>query len=262
MGLSATGCMKTSTAYEISLSKAAPAPHAARAALRRIDHRFYVAMSLAVAVTVFAGFAKSFYLRSYFHKPAPHLVTEIHGLLNSCWILLFVVQNALIAAGRVAIHRRLGWAGAILSFLLVPFSIATGVDAVRQGHHVNAPDIYAALLTFSFRNTIIFAILMAAAIYFRRNPEAHKRLALLAAIALFAEPSIGRIPGISLPLIVLLLLAFFFVGPAYDLITRHRIHPAYLWAVPAMLILSPLTPLTTIASRTSAWHTFTNWLIR
>jgi len=144
----------------------------------------------------------------------------------------------------------------------VPFAIATGVAAVRQGHIGHAPDIYAFLLTFSFRNTFVFAILMAGAIYFRRNAETHKRLALLAAIALFAEPSIGRIPGASFPIVVLLVLAFTFSGPAYDLITRHRIHPVYRWAIPAMLILSPLTPLTTIASRTSAWHHFTDWLIR
>lgn len=231
-------------------------------ALRRVDHRFYLAMSLAVAATVFAGFAKSFYLRPHFHRPPLHLVIAIHGVLNTCWILLFVVQNALITGGRYALHRRLGWGGAALSLLLVPFNIMTGIDGARQGHHVNAPDIYAWLLTFSFRNTIIFAILMAAAIYFRRNPETHKRLALMAAIALFAEPSIGRIPGLSLVPLVLLILAFFFAGPAYDLITRRRIHPAYAWGISAMLILGPLTPLTTIASRTSMWHNFTDWLIR
>jgi len=231
-------------------------------ALRRLDHRFYTAMSIAIAITVFVGFAETFYLKSYFHKPALHRVTEIHGILNTCWILLFVIQNALIASGRVALHRRLGWAGAALSLLLVPFGIATGVDSVRQGHMVNAPDIYTALLTFTFRNNLLFALLMSAAIYWRRNSEVHKRLTLLAAIALFAEPSVGRIPGLSFPLIVLVILAFFFAGPAYDLVTRHRIHVVYKWGVPSMLILGPLTPLMTIAAKTSAWHNFTDWLIR
>jgi len=250
------------TGYGNPPSKAGHARATSGMALRRLDHRFYTAMSIAIAIMVFVGFAETFYLKTYFHKPALHQVTEIHGLLNTCWIVLFVVQNALIASGRVALHRRLGWAGAALSLLMVPFGIATGIDSVRQGHMVNAPDIYTALLTFTFRNTLIFAILMAAAIYWRRNSEAHKRLALLAAIALFAEPSVGRIPGLSFPMIVLVILAFFFAGPIYDLVTRRRIHTVYQWAVPSMLILGPLTPLMTIAAKTSAWHNFTDWLIR
>jgi hypothetical protein len=234
----------------------------AEAALRRKDNYFYTAMSVAIAVSVFAGFAESFYLRSYFRRPELHLVAEIHGVVNTCWILLFVIQNALIATGRVAFHRRLGWAGAALSLLIVPAGIATGVDAARHGHHINSPDIYASLLIFSFRNTLIFALLMAAAVYFRNKPATHKRLALLAAVALFSEPAIGRIPGLAFPMIVLLVLAFLFAGPIWDLVTRRRIHSVYLWAVPTILILSPLTPVMVIVSRTSAWHNFTDWLIR
>jgi hypothetical protein len=219
-------------------------------------------MSIAIAICVFAGFAKSFYLRSYFQRPELHLVTEIHGLVATCWILLFLIQNALIATGRVNFHRRLGWAGAALSLLIVPAGIATGIDAARQGHHINSPDIYAALLIFSFRNTLIFVLLMAAAIYFRNHPERHKRLALLAAVTLFSEPAIGRIPGLTFPIIVLLVLAFLFAGPIWDLLTRRKIHAVYLWAVPTILILSPLTPVMVIVSRTSEWHSFTDWLIR
>jgi hypothetical protein len=162
--------MKISTTYENSLSNARlMTAEVAGAELKRRDHRFYTAMSISIAITVFAGFGESFYLKSYFHKPAIHPVTLIHGLLNTGWILLFVIQNCLVAAGRVGIHRRLGWAGALLSLLILPFGIATGIDAVRQGHIVNAPDIYAFLLTFSFRNTLIFGLLMAAAIYFEEK---------------------------------------------------------------------------------------------
>ncbi len=77
--------------------------------VRRKDHYFYMVMSFAISICVFAGFAKTYYLRSYFPEPDLHLVTEIHGLINTCWILLFVVQNTLIATGRLGLHRRLGW---------------------------------------------------------------------------------------------------------------------------------------------------------
>jgi len=43
---------------------------AATAERRRRDHRFYLAMSLAVAITVVAGFAKTFYFKTSFKMPS------------------------------------------------------------------------------------------------------------------------------------------------------------------------------------------------
>jgi hypothetical protein len=68
-------------------------------------------MSLLMAATVFAGFARTYFLAGFAHAPLPNLLIHVHGAAFSYWILLLVVQASLVYAGRVDIHRRLGIAG-------------------------------------------------------------------------------------------------------------------------------------------------------
>jgi len=253
--------MKTSTVDRIVSAEVDHTRVLAGASLRRADHRFYLGMSIAVIIGTFAGFARSYYFRSYFYASGIHPVTQLHGLANTCWILLFFAQNALIAAGRRTLHRQLGWGIGILSLVIVPLNLMTGVVGARLNHLGHAPNKYASFLTFSVRNTLEFVMLVGLAIYFRSRPEIHKRFALLAAVSLFAEASIGRIPGLSFPLIALIVLAFYFAGPVYDWFTRRRVHIVYRWAIPIMLITGPLTPLTTVAARAGLWRRFVDWLI-
>ena len=75
---------------------------------RRFDHIFFSGMALLMLVTVFIGFAPTYYLAGVFHAPLPNLLIQVHGAAFSCWILLLVAQTSLASAGRVDIHRRLG----------------------------------------------------------------------------------------------------------------------------------------------------------
>ncbi|PTT73714.1 hypothetical protein DBR41_27990, partial [Pseudomonas sp. HMWF010] len=43
-----------------------------------------------------------------------------------------------------------------------------------------------------------------------------------------------------IPASITLLILLALVGPAYDLITRRRVHPAYLWGVGLILLAQPL----------------------
>src|SRR5918994_4986738 len=82
------------------------------------DRAFYSGMALLMALTVFIGFAPTFYLRSYFGAPVTVSgsvtltpLAQVHGAVFTCWVLLFIVQTALVATRRVAVHRRMGVAG-------------------------------------------------------------------------------------------------------------------------------------------------------
>src|SRR6267143_5875011 len=86
---------------------------------RRYDHLFFSIMALCMLGTVFAGFARTYYLAGVFHAPLPSLIIHLHGAAFSCWILLLVTQTSLVSAGRVDIHRRLGIAGFLLACLMV-----------------------------------------------------------------------------------------------------------------------------------------------
>ncbi|HEX3273900.1 MAG TPA: hypothetical protein VHR43_03520, partial [Gemmatimonadales bacterium] len=76
--------------------------------VRRRHHRFYSGMSLLIAAIVFAGFYRTFYLSPWLHGPALSPLRILHGVAFSAWILLFVAQTTLVAAGQTDIHRRLG----------------------------------------------------------------------------------------------------------------------------------------------------------
>lgn len=69
---------------------------------------------------------------------------------------------------------------------------------------------------------------------------------------------VGWLSG-NTPAIAVLVLAFLFAGPTYDLITRRRIHPAYIWSVLLSLVTVP--PVVALLSSTAAWRAFAAWLM-
>src|ERR1044071_9246719 len=85
---------------------------------KRRERLFYTGMAVAILITVFAGFARTYFLRPYF-EPQPLLpLLHLHGVVFTAWVVLFITQTALVAARRTDIHRRLGVAGAALSALM------------------------------------------------------------------------------------------------------------------------------------------------
>src|SRR3954469_20626880 len=86
---------------------------------RKFDHLFFSTMALFMLVTVFVGFARTYYLAGVFHAPLPSLIVHIHGAIFTAWIVLLVTQTSLVARRRVDIHRRLGIAGFLLACLMV-----------------------------------------------------------------------------------------------------------------------------------------------
>ena len=224
----------------------------------RTDRFFYSGMAIAVTAFVFIGFSRTYYLRSYFDGPKLTLLRVVHGTVFTAWMLFFVMQTLLVAARRTAIHRRLGMAGAGLAVAMVLLGCVMAVQAAREGRAPPGmePRAFLAIPLFYM---VVFAPLVAAGIYFRRDSEMHKRLMLLATVSL-AGAAAGRLPPTQtygplffFGMVDLLVLA----GPVYDLVTRHRIHRAYVWGG-LLIILSQ--PLRLAVSGTTAWLAFANLL--
>src|SRR6516162_9831370 len=123
-------------------------------------------MALAAAATVVLGFSRTYYLRPYFQTQALPFYLHVHGAAFSAWLILLVSQTFLVAAERTDLHRRLGWVGAALAATMV---------AAYENEEL-------AFLTTPLSSMAVFCLLVAAAVRFRRRPEAHKRLMLLATI--------------------------------------------------------------------------------
>jgi hypothetical protein len=230
------------------------------------DRIFYGGVAVALALTVFVGFAPTFYLRTYFGRPTVTGATSLsslvalHGALFTAWVLLFIVQTALVAMHRVALHRRLGIAGAVLATAMIVMGVTVAVKAAARGAGAPGTDPLA-FLAVPMGDMVMFCTFVAAALWMRRNKEAHKRLMLLAYISLTAAAT-ARLPGV-LPLGPLgffgLAFLFLLAGIIYDLASRRRIHPVYIWGG-ALLVAS--VPLRLMVSGTHTWRTIAEFLVR
>lgn len=230
------------------------------------DRAFYSGMAILMAATVFAGFAPTFYLRDYFGAPvtvsgAASLspLAQIHGAVFTCWVLLFLAQTTLIAGRWVKVHMRLGIVGVVLAAAMVALGVTTAIVAGTRGSAPPGIDPHT-FLAIPLFDMVMFAGFMTAAVRMRRNKEAHKRLMLLAYVSIIVA-AVARLPGMALlgpPGFFGVSFAFVLIGMAYDLATRRRIHPVYLWGGGLLFVSFPLR---LVISGTGAWRTFAELLI-
>jgi len=224
----------------------------------RRDRLFYVAMAAAMAVTAFAGFAPTYFLKAWFGTPPLTPLLHVHGLAFTTWLALFATQAALIAGKRPDIHRKLGVAGAVLATVMVGLGVAAAVWSIRAGHTPPGIDPRS-FLVLPFFDITLFAGFVAAGLVLRRHPEAHKRLMVLGTVALLGA-AIGRIAvnhGLGLPVAYVLQDLFVVAGAGYDFHTRRRVHPAYVWGG---LIMAASQPLRLVVSQTPLWLAFGDWI--
>lgn len=228
---------------------------------RRRERWFYIGMSLAVLATAFAGFAPSYYLRPFYTSAALMPLLHLHGVVFSAWLVLFITQTLLVAAHRVHIHRRLGIAGGVLASLMVVVGVVTALVRAKQGA-APLPDISPlAFLVVPLGDMFVFAILIAAGFYFRRRPDVHKRLMLLATISILAA-AIARLPFAIMqagpPAFFGFTDVFVLVCVVYDLVTLRKVHRAT-WMAGLLIVASQ--PLRLMLAGTGAWLAFAGWLV-
>jgi hypothetical protein len=221
--------------------------------------RFYVAIALAIAITVFAGFAPTYYLRAYYQSTPLGGLRHLHGLVFTAWVLLFLIQSTLVSAGSVGLHRRLGVAGGVLALLVVVVGTTTAIVQTAQGRSpLGVPPL--SFLAVPFFDMVVFTGLVAVGLWHRRRADIHKRLLTLATIALLAAP-IARLPFgaavVGLPGVFALADLFIVACIVQDLTTLRRVHPATMWGGLAIVISQPLR---LAISGTGLWLGFARWI--
>ena len=225
---------------------------------RRYDHLFFSAMALLILATVFVGFARTYYLAGVFHAPLPSLIIHLHGAAFSCWILLLLTQTSLVSAGRVDIHRRLGIAGFLLACLMVTLGVLAATDSLVR--HGGLPSLDPKLFyVIPMTDMLIFATLVFFAFRARSNPPAHKRLILVATIALLIA-AIARWPLAAVqrnPIrAALLTYIFLLILAGYDIWSTRKVHRATLWAGAFLIFVQQIRiPI----GKTAAWQAFATW---
>ncbi len=227
------------------------------------EDRFFVGMALAILAAVVLGFARTFFLRPLFpdFSAPPETFFMFHGVAFAAWVLLLVVQPSLIAAGRADVHRKVGRAGVVLAITMVVLGIVGAVIAAgRSTGFVGIPIPGVQFLIVPFVDMVLFASFVGLAIARRDDPQAHKRLMLLATLNLVTA-AVARWPFDIMqggpPVFFGITDAFLIPLVVWDLVTRRRLHPVTLWGGLVIIVSQPLRLL---LSGTAAWTGFGSWL--
>lgn len=162
---------------------------------RAFERRFFLLMAIFFPIVVLIGFAPTYYLKPLFNSPPiPRLIIHIHGFVMASWVALFIAQVFLIRTTRIKVHQRLGLLGIALGLTIIVTGLWTAVAAAKYGSPSAPPGVNPLeFLVVPFFDMVVFAILFAGAVYYRRNAPNHKRLMLLTVIN-FLPPAIARFP--------------------------------------------------------------------
>lgn len=228
------------------------------------DDRFFLVYAILALLIVFVGFTPSLFLRVAFETPPIPLYLHFHGAILTGWFILLVIQASLVQVGNVAFHRKLGVFAASYAAVVVAGGLMATLNVVSRdlgmgvtfdtdmaaidtdlGSGITYLAFISGVVWANILSVVTFAALIAAAVFYRRRPDYHKRLILVATVSILG-PALARISRIDLlggeqgpfiPLALLSLLAALFV---YDWIALNKIHRVTLLAVVFAIALNLL----------------------
>jgi hypothetical protein len=222
---------------------------------------FYFLYSLLVAFIVAVGFLPTLDAKLIHPAAARPRVLYLHAVTFTAWVLFFISQTALARTKRITWHRRLGLIGLGLGVLIPVLGVITARTITLLRLTAGASDAEQSFIVPVFDMTA-FAVVFSLAIHFRRRPDYHSRLMLIASagltVAAFARFPSWLIPDNAFYVAVDLLIL---IAIARDWIATHRIHPVYLYVFPGLVIAQAATMWITLTNP-SAWHVLAERLLR
>jgi hypothetical protein len=221
------------------------------------ERLFFFVMAAFVAVVIASGFLSRIATGAItFAQPWP---THVHAVSFMSWLGVFVAQSGLALRGSMALHATLGRAGVALAAWMTVVGVAVTANAVASGC---VPPFFTPpyFLMLDWLNAGLFLGLVLWAVRMRRRSDWHRRLMLCATVYV-GIPGFARLillvsPAPDVFKLLGAYLAFLAPAIAFDLVTRRRIHPAYLAAsgiviITALLVgpVSRLAPVAALAER-------------
>lgn len=206
----------------------------------RGEARFFFTMACVMSAAIVAGFALNVAMGvSSFHEP---WLVHIHAWVMFGWVALYLTQNALVASGNVALHRRLGW----LSAIWLPAMLVLGMLMTRWSIQQHGVPPFLEVNEFLFSNPLLLLLslgLVAWAVTVRANTGWHRRL-MYCAFTILTGPGIGRLGA---PLWFRIepwgwwvltggaAIVFVGIGMLADKRRYGSIHPAWFWGLGLIL---------------------------
>jgi len=196
---------------------------------------FFVLMAIVAILVILIGFLKTFIIPLLTGTKTWPWVIYLHAGFAFGWVTLFLLQSILIKSKKYKVHFTLGRWGVFIALgaaiTIIPAALYQCERELKEGLGQTA--ISAILGACS--SALIFLLLVVFAITYRKKPQVHKRLMLLATIVLIWPawfrwrhyfPSIQR-PDIWFAVVLadsLIIIAFI-----WDWVKNKRIHPALLY---------------------------------
>jgi hypothetical protein len=195
---------------------------------------FYVAMAMVAVAAVATGFSTTYFIPIAGGTFAGPLVAHVHGLLFMTWIAMMLLQPMLVRQRRSGLHRKLGVIALPLAVAMAVSGLGVGTFAVSRDLAAGGGDVAYSQLIGVVAAMTIFVVYVSIAVAVRGKPDWHKRMMLLATIAVL-WPAWFRfrhlLPFVPHPDIILGVVvsdSLVIVAMVRDRLKFGRIHPAYL----------------------------------
>jgi hypothetical protein len=224
---------------------------------RKADRIFFPVMLVLILITVWIGFARTYYAVGMVKAPLPDAMIHIHAVVFTGWLVLLIVQTGLVSAKRTDIHKKLGMFAMGWACLMVAVALPAATDMLRRGKY--PPDFPLGAKTFyvvPVAAIVLFAILIYRSYRTRLQPAVHKRLILIATVAILGA-AINRWPyafmhhGHWIPDLVDY--SFLVMLALYDWASTGRVQRVTVWASALVIVVDQLKiPL----AMTPLWQAF------
>jgi predicted ABC-type exoprotein transport system permease subunit len=222
---------------KVTMPRVAEAEAHAGAPRSRSTGGFYLVVVASMILVVLLGFWP-FYAALPGGGSGDHWFTYLHAAVFSAWMILLAAQVVLVDRRRVRTHRRLGKVGVglgalvlvvglVISFVSPARSVLTGTSTLDEA---------AGFLILPLGDMLLFGGFFIAAVLLRDRRELHKRLMILATVALLFAPA-ARFAGSSGELAILAVwLLPLGLAIAYDGLVRRRIERVWYVGVAVLLV--------------------------
>jgi hypothetical protein len=161
----------------------------------------YAAVAFLLLVATLLGF-QQFFLHGKAYpgrEIVPHakLLVVAHGVAMSSWIVLFVIQPLLIVGAHRRLHMTLGKIGAVLAACIVVLGLQVPIAVTRYGPEFPLWGLTRRqFMAIPIISILVFGIFVAIGVWYRRRPEIHRPMMLLATLSIVAAAT-DRITGLS-----------------------------------------------------------------
>lgn len=221
----------------------------------------YIGLAVLAIVIAAVGFWPTYFGPLVAGTAVKTPIVHLHAAVYVGWLAIFTTQAVLAATGRVAAHMQLGRFAIGYGVLLIVVGLVTAF--ARFALQVRAGEVAAAQgqLLGPVLDMLVFAPLFAAAIYYRRKPDLHKRLMVVATTSLLvaAAARMQFLGDARMPLLHLIWMAPILVAIAHDLVRQKRVHPVYVLGLVVLALEGPL--LRQVARDAEPWRSISGWLV-